>query len=357
MRIYRRGQTWWADFTRGGERLRQSLGTRDRSEAERVAKVLARAISPVRVVAPPPLVSKPRGSKANGTPSVRQVLRRWLSYQEPRRKPNSLHAYRIVVKRFSMVWGDLRADEVTRERIEEFQETALQLGLSPRTINHQLGLAIAALRWAHERDLVDTPPPHWKRLHVRGSRSRKYLTTTEMAKLFRSLKKPTFSRLTPVVMLAAYAGLRRGEIIWLEWSDVDLDEGWLHVRAKRGWSPKTNASERSIPLTEELLAYLKGPRPSDRWVAPFGRGAQWNRRHLGINIRRLFKSAGIDDGGPHTLHRLRGTFATEVLRTSGDLRSLQAMLGHGNLAVTSIYLSEVDEHKRTAVRGLGWRHD
>ena len=52
----------------------------------------------------------------------------------------------------------------------------------------------------------------------------------------------------------------------------------------------------------------------------------------------------------------RATVAPEVLRTSGDLRSLQAMLGHGNLAVTSIYLSEVDEHKRAAVRGLGWRH-
>ncbi len=153
-------------------------------------------------------------------------------------------------------------------------------------------------------------------------------------------------------------GVRRApqeEIIWLEWSDLDLDEGWLHIRAKRGWSPKTNASERSIPITGELLRYLKGPRRCDRWVAPFTPGAQWNRRHLGINVRRLFKAAEIDDGGPHTLHRLRGTFATEVLRSSGDLRSLQAMLGHGNLAVTSIYLSEVDEHKRSAVRGLGWQ--
>ena len=354
MRIYRRGQTWWVDFTRDGERLRQSLGTRDRSEAERIAKVLARAISPVRR-APPPRVPKPQGIKARDRLSVRQVLRQWLAFQEPRRKPNSLQTYRIIVKRFSMVWGALQVDEVTREKIEEFQETALQHGLAPRTINHQLGLAIAALRWAQDRGLVDTPPPPWKRLDVRGCGSRKYLTTTEMAKLFTALKKPSFARLTSIVMLAAYAGLRRSEIIWLEWCDVDLDEGWLHVRAKRGWSPKTSASERSIPLTEELLDYLKGPRRCDRWVAPFKPGAQWNRRHLGINIRRLFKSAGVDDGGPHTLHRLRGTFATQVLRMSGDLRSLQAMLGHGNLAITSIYLSEVDEHKRAAVRGLGWR--
>ena len=111
---------------------------------------------------------------------------------------------------------------------------------------------------------------------------------------------------------------------------------------------------RSISLTEELTQFLTESRICKRWVAPRAPGAPWNRRHLGINVRRLFRSVGVDDGGPHTLHRLRGTFATEVLRMSGDLRSLQAMLGHGNLAVTSVYLSEVDEHKRAAVRGLGW---
>jgi hypothetical protein len=54
----------------------------------------------------------------------------------------------------------------------------------------------------------------------------------------------------------------------------------------------------------------------------------------------------------HERDLMRGTFAMEVFKSSGDLRSLQAMLGHANLSVTSVYLSEADEHKRSAVRGL-----
>ncbi len=329
MGLYKRGKTYWARWTEGGEIRRQSLETADPQEAERRFRDL-------------------RTDRV----TVREVLKRWVAYQKPRRKARSLHAYRIAQRRFTMMWGDLLSREVTRRTIEEAQDAMLAAKLSPTTINHQIGLAIAALRWAHERDLVDAPPPKWKRLDVKGRSPRKYLTATEMRHLFAALDDSKFVRLRPVVMLAAYAGLRMGEIIALRWQDVDLDAGWIHVRPRKDWSPKTAASERSVPLTEELLAFLSAPRVCRTWVAPRAPGTQWNRRHLGTNVRRLFDSAEIYGEGPHTLHRLRGTFATEVLRSSGDLRSLQAMLGHANLSVTSVYLAEVDEHKRAAVRGL-----
>ena len=332
MGVYRRGNTYWARWREDGVERRRSLGTRSKAEAERLlADILDAKYEAI---------------------TVAEVLKRWVAFQTRRRKPRSVHAYRVVLRRFTLMWGDLTAEDLTRAAIEEAQEAMLTAGLSPRTVNHQVGLAVAAIRWAHERDLVKASPPAWRRLPVGGRSPRKYLTGTELRALFDALATAEFERLRPVIMLAAYAGLRMGEIIWLEWKDVDLDEGWLHIRAKKGWSPKTAASHRSIPMTEELAKFLSGSPTCNHWVAPRTRGAQWNRRHLGVNVRRLFDAAGVDDGGPHTLHRLRGTFATEVLRSSGDLRSLQSMLGHGNLSVTSVYLSEVDEHKRAAVRGL-----
>jgi integrase len=54
------------------------------------------------------------------------------------------------------------------------------------------------------------------------------LTATEMGRLFAKLDDARFTRLRPVVMLAAYAGLRVGEIIALRWQDVDLDDAWIH---------------------------------------------------------------------------------------------------------------------------------
>ncbi len=327
--IYKRGKTYWARWAEAGRIRRQSLGTEDRAEAERNFRRLQAEVL-----------------------TVADVLKRWVAFQKPRRKPRSLHAYRIVQRRFTSMWGELRPEEITRRKVEETQEAMLAAKLAPRTVNHQVGLATAALKWAHDRDLTEAPPPKWKRLSLNGRSPRKYLTTTELERLFSTLREPQFERLRPVVMLAAYAGLRMGEIIALRWQDLDLDDGWIHIRPRRDWTPKTVASERSIPIAEELHDYLAGLHLCDRWVGPRAPGCQWNRRHLGVNVRRLFDAAGVDNEGPHTLHRLRGTFATEVLRASGDLRSLQAMLGHGNISVTSIYLAEVDEHKRAAVSGL-----
>ena len=153
-------------------------------------------------------------------------------------------------------------------------------------------------------------------------------------------------------MLALYVGLRQQEIAWLTWKDVDLGEGWIHVRSKRGWSPKSASSERSVPIADELLKHLKSQARTGKWVAPQSPGTQWCRRHLSSESRKLFKVAGVDDGGPHTLHRLRGTFATMVLRGEGDLESLREVLGHSVLSVTAEYFAATSKSKRRAVQGL-----
>ncbi len=134
---------------------------------------------------------------------------------------------------------------------------------------------------------------------------------------------------------------------------MDLADGWLYVRSKQGWSPKSATSERAVPIADELQTYLStAPRTCRRWVAPQSPGVQWCRRHLSAETRRLFRAAGVDDGGPHTLHRLRGTFATTVLRGGGDLESLREVLGHSVLSVTAGYLSATSESKRRAVQGV-----
>jgi integrase len=281
-------------------------------------------------------------------------LKRWFDYQEHRCKPRSLCTYKIVKKRFSMVWGDLLPEELTTIKVEEFQETGLQIGLAPRTINGQMGLALSAIRWAHDRGLIATGPPKYRALKLKSTHSRKYLTGSEIADLLKTVQEHRWKRLEIVIFLALYAGLRQHEIIWLTWEDVDLVEGWLHVRAKPGWSPKSASSERSVPIADELLKYLKSQTKTSKWVAPRVPGSQWQQRHFNMENRKLFQAAGVDDGGPHTLHRLRGTFATTVLRGGGDLESLREVLGHAKLSVTAGYLASTSESKRRAVQGVSF---
>ncbi len=159
------------------------------------------------------------------------------------------------------------------------------------------------------------------------------------------------------MLLALCAGLRQQEITWLEWKDVDLDEGWLRIRPKKGWSPKSRSSVRDVPLAPELYEFLAQAPRLGRWVAPQSlKGEQWCRRNLAVNCRQLFREAGVDDAeSRHTLHRLRGTFATTVLRSGGDLESLRELLGHSVLSITAGYLSATSQSKRRAVAALQFR--
>lgn len=336
MGIYRRGKVYWARWVEDGELHRQSLETRNRREAERRYEEMT--------------------TGGGDSLTVRDALTRWADYRIARCKPRSAHLYKTVRKRFSLAWGDLRPEDVTTMVVEQFQESALRVGLNPRTINQQVGHALSALNWAHERGLIDTGPPKWKRLKVASTHARKYLSASEVQKLLTTAREPRWQRLEVVVMLSLFAGLRQQEIAWLTWEDVDLAEGWLYVRSKRGWSPKSAKSERAIPIADELHAYLSTTqRTCRRWVAPQSPGTQWCRPHLGVECRKLFAVAGVDNGGPHTLHRLRGTFATTVLRGGGDLESLRDVLGHSALSVTAGYLSATSESKRRAVQGVRFR--
>ncbi len=129
-----------------------------------------------------------------------------------------------------------------------------------------------------------------------------------------------------------------GGSIWVETEYVPTLEA-----AAESPRPSTGGSERDVPAppsagrTPELAA---------------ADSLQWNEKVLGGAIRRLFDEAGVKPQGSHTLHLLRGTFATNVLRSGGDLESLRALLGHADLRTTSLYLTATSESLRRAVSGL-----
>jgi integrase/recombinase XerD len=133
-------------------------------------------------------------------------------------------------------------------------------------------------------------------------------------------------------------GLRASEAIALELADVDLDEGILCARGK-------GTKERIVPIGRQavaaLRAYCRGGRP-----ALLGAGSEsrlfLNRRGTRLTRQGLYKivqgharRAGLE--GKMSPHTLRHTFATHLLAGGCDLRSLQEMLGHADLATTQVY--------------------
>jgi integrase/recombinase XerD len=166
------------------------------------------------------------------------------------------------------------------------------------------------------------------------------LTRGEVARLLREPKgtEPQALRDRALLEVMYACGLRVSEVTGLEVSDIDLDEGMLRARGK-------GSKERLVPIgrhaASALGAYCTRGRPA--LLNTRGESKLFlNRRGGGLSRQGLYKivqgharGAGLEERmSPHTL---RHSFATHLLAGGCDLRSLQEMLGHADLATTQVY--------------------
>jgi integrase/recombinase XerD len=160
---------------------------------------------------------------------------------------------------------------------------------------------------------------------------------------------PRALRDAALVELLYGSGLRVSEAVGLERSAVDLDERLVRCLGKGG-------KERVVPLgrrgAEAVRRYLARGRPYlDRRRRPElflnAKGGPLTRAGAFLILRRLAARAGLEPGRVHP-HLLRHSFATHLLEGGADLRSVQEMLGHADLATTELYTHVTDRRRREA---------
>ncbi len=150
--------------------------------------------------------------------------------------------------------------------------------------------------------------------------------------------EPTTLRDRALLEVMYACGLRASETIGLELGDLDLHEGFLRARGK-------GSKERLVPLGRKAIAaisaYLRGGRPKlvgDRHEAKLFvnfRGGPLSRQGLYKIVQRHARAADL--GGRMSPHTLRHSFATHLLAGGCDLRAVQEMLGHADIATTQLY--------------------
>ena len=168
----------------------------------------------------------------------------------------------------------------------------------------------------------------------------KVLTREQVARLLADPKgtEPLALRDRALLELMYACGLRISEAGALELGDVDLAEGMLHARGKGSKERVVPVGRAAVRATEAYLArgraVLVGARVESRLFVNH-RGAPLTRQGTYKIIQNHARRAGLDNRmSPHTL---RHSFATHLLSGGCDLRSLQEMLGHADLATTQIY--------------------
>jgi integrase len=149
----------------------------------------------------------------------------------------------------------------------------------------------------------------------------------------------------PMVILAAWQGLRAAEVSRIRGEDVDPDGGTLHVRGKGG-------RERTLPLHPAVVEMAE-TMPIRGWWFPSPAASRKGRPVLPSAVTAAVKRTCRAAGMPaHGAHPLRHWFATWALRSGADLRTVQELLGHASPATTAIYTEVSDEARRAAVLRL-----
>ena len=141
----------------------------------------------------------------------------------------------------------------------------------------------------------------------------------------------------PIWATAMYAGLRRGELMALDWSHVDLASGL--IRVERSWDGvegliglKSNAGRRKVPIPVVLRDYLDEHRlRSDGTGFAFGGAEPFEPRGLTASADTAWKAAGLER---ITLHECRHTFASLMIAAGVNAKALSTYMGHANIAIT-----------------------
>jgi integrase/recombinase XerD len=264
------------------------------------------------------------------------------------RAPKTVDAYRRDLTALT-AWFDRPIDRITTEQLEQYLAELRAAGLSASTIARR----VAAIRsfFRHQTLLgarTDNPAAELALPRRRRTLPRT-LSPAEAERLIEAANgtAPRALRDRALVELLYGAGLRVSEAVALHKSSVDLDARLVRCIGK-------GSKERVVPVgrqaAEALRHYLSRGRPFlDKRHRPElflnAKGGGLTRAGVFLILRRLAAKAGLEPERIHP-HLLRHSFATHLLEGGADLRSVQEMLGHADLATTELYTHVTDRRRR-----------
>jgi integrase/recombinase XerD len=286
---------------------------------------------------------------------IEPLIYDFLAYLELERglSRNTLEAYRSDLLQLGEFLDrrDLAATSATHGDLAAFLS---ELDVAASTLARKVACLRSFYRHLRREGAIEHDPTAELRGPRKPQRLPRVLSRDEVARLLMQPRgtEPLALRDRALLEVMYACGLRASEAVGLELADVDLEEELLCARGK-------GSKERIVPVGRQAVAALRAYRRSGRPVLLAGRAQSrlfLNSRGTGLTRQGLYKivqgharSAGLEERmSPHTL---RHSFATHLLAGGCDLRSLQEMLGHADLATTQVYTHLSAERLKDAYFG------
>jgi integrase len=294
--IFKRGEIWYVSFWADGRQIQKSSGSQKRQDAVKLRDQL--------------LGKKARGEMGDAVSAkvtCGELLDDLLEYAESNIKASTAHIWKLVVEaNIRPFFGHLRAAALTTEKLKEFRRKRLAEGRSDSTANRDLSI----LRTAFNRGKKCTPPkvvniPYFPMVTETNVRQG-FLTDQQYAKLRDAI--PDY--LKPIFVTAYFTGVRLGELLAIEWHQVDWEQGFITLESEHTKS----GYARAVPILEgDMKVWLA-------WSSNNAEGSSFVFHNHGRQIKE-FRSAwkkacelaGVPDLKFHDLRRT----AVRNMRRSG----------------------------------------
>lgn len=284
-----------------------------------------------------------------------ELLTTWLEdYEKDRVKARTYSRYQGLINLHIVPeLGSAEIDALSRRDIQDFLIRKKRTGnikqsgstLSATSTNLMLTVLNLAFEYACDMEMIEQNPCSRLRRAPEDAKKVEAFTKEEQRLLEQAIAQSNDRRLFGI-LLCLYTGLRIGELLGLEWQDVDLIEGIIHIdktvyREKDdngNWrvcidTPKTKSSAREIPLPSYIAEMLRIQSESaqSRYVVENKKGERMSIRSYQYMFERLTEKAGVRK---LNFHALRHTFATRAIECGMDIKTLSEIMGHKNASIT-----------------------
>jgi len=255
----------------------------------------------------------------------------------------------IVLRHFFGQIGVKYLCDVRIKHVEDYRTQRLQEGRSPHTVNKEVRHLKAIFNKALKLGYLSKNPCEGLRHLPAPIKQIRVLSHEEVRALFAEVSQDL--RWSLLLRLLVETGARIGEILALEFSNINLDQGVVSISPKEGWTPKSRKA-RLVYISKKTCELLCEYKKTTMWSYVFTTRSGAQQQDVYHQFKRIVKRAGIRDC---TLHDLRRTVISQLAELGINQVVTQQLAGHYSMDTTvKFYTSIANQAVRRAVERLPW---
>jgi integrase len=274
----------------------------------------------------------------------------WLDHIRPQVRPNTFAGYESIIRVHLASHALVQLRCVRPHTIMAILDAVSCAGRSENTVGHVRRVLAMALAVAAEWDLIHRNPCTSTQAPKKAPSIAKPMTAEELAAFLTAAEASDNAAL---LLVAAFTGARRGEVVGLKWADIDLERQTVSIRRTvqrvagklQEYPPKSKAGERTVRVPARCIAALRSHRAAqyelrmrnadvweDRGYAFSGAlGQPIQPEWLDDAYKAALRAAGV---APRRLHDLRHTAATLMILGGVNPKAVQGFMGHSSASIT-----------------------